>query len=1302
MSNNTILSSDVRQHAGTLQSQRGLKALNPNHFSVEERTEAEWLSYLRRFASWLRFQKTDGTWTEDWSAFFPDEETLRQLVAWLDGNTTVDEAVREIASRPHMALLLAFLKLQRHPRDQFRRLTERHLQYYYRDVLGLWEKPAEPDYCHLLVTLDETADPLVLEAGTAFAAGVDGNDQPRQYLLEDASAISHARIQTLRTLSLDQDGDDVGFLLTDLEDEDKGLSFPPEGAMALGENVLLDSERQRRPVVGLVLGSPLLWLSEGIRVITLKLDADFAEAVQSNGLTGDFVAYFDIAISTAEGMLPLNNPDLVTVNSWADSSGLTVSLTLAPLFPPVTLAPEPPHDGLSTPWLQLTVKSDDNGRYIAYEKLHQLVLTEVELNVQVNGLRQLLLRNDESSLDPTGPVQPFGSQPRPGSRMQFSHPELNLKPLEWLSLDLDWSGKPDDVSTYYQPYRTYLGNPGWPAHQIQFGSPFAETGATSLFNHPLRRPTVENSTSYPLSDLYPDGYQWTTFSDLPLDSPEPRNWPFWYSLVLSEDDFGHSLYAPVTTWFASQHSQAQIAYQNAFIEYQTAQERYEQELAAYQSELEVYSAYQAEKAAYDDDWEDHWSQLWFTVVSKGHSSSAPRESGIYDGSGQRLYSVGNYYMVAVWDNATRRWISHNTYTLSSSAQSMANHLAGLNAGHSVVIYTGLYSGGITHTDLKNQLFRCGASESYITHGSLASHGSYLLIGRPGIGAGNGFERVSADDHDTATWVAGTVRVGSNGSLNYSQAQNGVHNYPEPSPAPDSSYNPPAAPVTPVAPVSPVEPTPPGEPVEVPQPWTPLAQRVAVNYAAKTTISVNEAGAGSTNQLLHLHPLGSQPVVDADQQSLLPSLENAGYLYIGLASPPAGGAMNLLFQLAPVDGDPALANASLRWSYLANNRWLPFGVDNQTENSDRALILGDGTNDLVDSGIITFGQEPAMTRTGGFPGDGQIWLRATIDGVARKPVAWSKLVGVHTQAVKVRFDDTVQIPDHLPEPLPSATVNALVTENVAISGIQQPYDSFGGRPVETTDSFAMRVSERLRHKGRALTVWDYEHLVLERFPELFLVNCQRIADTPYGIRILAVPRTTDPLLLKPRTPRYLQQQIRDYLEPLMPPVARLSVDSPQFQEVRFEIALTFYPEYDPGLVLQTLNDRLVARLSPWTAADSAGGFRREINVSDIVTFIEQLPFVEVVLKVEVSTALESSSGDGLVWQRVAGGVIYPQADNVILVPASRHALRALPPGSEVFEGISLMEIGHDFAVADVPVITEGVSHMTIDTDFIVAA
>lgn len=1310
----------ARPRAGTLQTQRGLKALSPDWFSVEERSSRDWLIYLKRFSQWMNFHTATGESDRDWSSFFPDEAAFDELLLWLEqgeaAGSRVSAETQALAARPDMALLLSFLRIMRHPQEQFRRLTDRHMTHYYQDVLGLTNRPAEPDQLHILATLTAEAKPLVLPAGTQFDAGVDSEGNPRYYRLDDSAGLNHAGIQTVRSLSLSRSGNNVGFLRTNLIDHDSGLVFPEAGSLTFGETTQSDAERQKHPNIGLVLGSPLLWLSEGKRIISLKFDSEFARSVELQELSKPFQDHFNVSISTEEGMQQLDDDRLATVALINTSDSFSLVITLEKLFPAVTPPPAPVHAQLKTPYLQLDVKSDSDKRLEAYEKLRRINLDNLVLNVEVQGLSQLLVRNDLSQVDPAGPFQPFGGQPRMGSRMQFSHAELAIKSLQSLKLNMQWSGRPENMADYYQPYETYLrSQPGkgsieWPVHEVKFGSPHNQTEESLLFDQELIRTTDGLFNS--LGNLYPDGLEWSDYSELPLSSGEPRQWPFWYSLTLSQDDFGHSLYNSVTSWHNSEYTRSYQSYTQRHTTWQNNKNAHDQAVQTYN---EQYGEYLVLKNQYDNDQADYLQKLaanqavqWFTIVARSHTGSgSPRSRGIYNRNGSRLYDPGSSFAVAVWNNATRSWYSHTQFNIegdSAQAEAMANHLSSISSSMTVVVYTGDRGDSLSS---QNNRLQGGLKDVILSYGGTSQgfdddfplHGGYILIGRNGLGAGNGYEAYSSSSDTSSSWVLATVEIGSSGALNYNNVSTGLQ------------------PVTPLpeVPPAPVAPTPPNnpgvfsepEPVapglsEVKRPWTPLVDSFSVDYIAEQLIAVQQAGTGAVHQLLHVHPVGCQAVKDAEKQTLLPALERHGYLYIGISTPPSGGSINLLFQLAPVDSDPSLASASVQWSYLANNRWVPFAIDNQDEAVDRALILSDDTNNLVDSGIIRFGMDPAMTRDGGFPGDKQVWLRASLDtgGENSKAANWSRLQGIHSQAMVARFDDSVSAPIHLPSALPAESVAGLLESSVtpeafgAIDTVLQPYPSFRGRPPEEVSFFNMRVSERLRHRGRAVTAWDYEHLVLDQFPDIVLANCQRDPDKAGGICLFVVPRTNDPAILKPRVQRNVQQQVEDYLKPLMPPSASLNVKSPAFQEVRFDIALTFHPQYDPGLVLQTLNDDLVAMLSPWAGIQKGGELKSEIYTSDIVAFVAQQPYVELVLNVNVDTLLPQSATAE--WTRVRDEVITPAREDVILVPAARHSLRALATGSQVYEGISLMQIDYDFVIEDAEIL-EGIGVMTIQPE-----
>jgi hypothetical protein len=177
-----------------------------------------------------------------------------------------------------------------------------------------------------------------------------------------------------------------------------------------------------------------------------------------------------------------------------------------------------------------------------------------------------------------------------------------------------------------------------------------------------------------------------------------------------------------------------------------------------------------------------------------------------------------------------------------------------------------------------------------------------------------------------------------------------------------------------------------------------------------------------------------------------------------------------------------------------------------------------------------------------------WIKAAVQ---QYPDAVCKMIMVQAQAAQVRLvqDEANQI--EFTHTLLANTISKLITGDAAVKTITQPFDSFGGRIKETDEHFYLRVSERLRHKQRAITIWDYEHIILEQFPQVSKVRCinhagfyKDISNTdifcenyPGHVTIITIPdfrnkSGIDPL--KPFTPVGLINNIDGYLHKIISP------------------------------------------------------------------------------------------------------------------------------------------------------------------------
>ncbi|MEM6967095.1 MAG: hypothetical protein AAF573_20195, partial [Bacteroidota bacterium] len=107
------------------------------------------------------------------------------------------------AHTPHVGLLLAFLRLFELLQGDLNKMTRRHLDFFYRDILQLKEKPILPDKAHLIFETAPHLDNFVIKKGRLFTAGKDETDVDILFALDDEIEINQAQVESLRTLFLE-------------------------------------------------------------------------------------------------------------------------------------------------------------------------------------------------------------------------------------------------------------------------------------------------------------------------------------------------------------------------------------------------------------------------------------------------------------------------------------------------------------------------------------------------------------------------------------------------------------------------------------------------------------------------------------------------------------------------------------------------------------------------------------------------------------------------------------------------------------------------------------------------------------------------------------------------------------------------------------------------------------------------------------------------------------------------------------------------------------------------------------------
>ncbi len=445
-----------------------------------------------------------------------------------------------------------------------------------------------------------------------------------------------------------------------------------------------------------------------------------------------------------------------------------------------------------------------------------------------------------------------------------------------------------------------------------------------------------------------------------------------------------------------------------------------------------------------------------------------------------------------------------------------------------------------------------------------------------------------------------------------------------------------------------------------EPYTPLVETITVDYVAEETILVSEVRIDENRiQLFHDHPFGEHEenyaekthlqeekniidIFDNDtiQTFLVPKYCLGGHLFLGIENLEPQQNISLLIQVLEGSENPEVEsfkeNEKVNWSILCNNKWKSLEND----------IISNNIDNFLKSGIVKFSIPKEANLNNTLLPEGYIWIKAQMN----KPFdAVCKVINIHAQAVLATFKNNANEVSHLKNGLAGGTIKKMVTRIPQIKSISQPYNTFGGSTEESDDNFYRRISERLRHKNRAITLWDYEHLILQKFPEIYKVKClnhtSKTSFTAAGhVTLVVVPDTVNKNVFdiyQPRVSKATLNNITNYINSLNTLHVNAAVMNPNYEEVSIGLEVSFYKGFDDNFYTEQLKLDITKFLSPW-AYDEAKEitFGVTLHKSVLIDYIEKLPYVDYLQNVKMN-------GDASIYK------ITPSNPKSIVVSAKKH-------------------------------------------------
>lgn len=499
------------------------------------------------------------------------------------------------------------------------------------------------------------------------------------------------------------------------------------------------------------------------------------------------------------------------------------------------------------------------------------------------------------------------------------------------------------------------------------------------------------------------------------------------------------------------------------------------------------------------------------------------------------------------------------------------------------------------------------------------------------------------------------------------------------------------------------------PVALPNaPYTPTIDKLSLNYHGETVIflhPLNQTKNLAHHSVTHIHPFGFQQIYplnesrrQGEQQTLFPRYGYDGNLFIGLVASALADEISLFFQFdEKANLNRSEGGSDIRWSYLVDNHWHAF--------SERQII-SDSTSGFITSGIVTLKLPNTMTANNSVMPSGQYWIRASAN---RDLSCYGRCLSVSAHGAKVtrqlRSDESGESLKGLQSWKPMQAI-------VGLGQISQLTPSFAGRTFEGERKFKQRVNERLRHKGRAVSPWDYERLILQEFPDVDRVKCfanlKYCTEGTFPGHILILVRLNVPHCGHTPCDNFhasseMLNRIQKYISGLCSAFVKLDVRNPIYESLQVRCAVKFTQGEHPGSAISKLNQELCDFLCPWSERGN-GGFGWALKIQDITAFIRHRPYIKFVTQVSALQIVAGEQGE-LVNYRLIDSVnakgMTPEASPTepliqgsapwcLLMPFSHHVIDLVDDEYERVArvtGVDELEVGGNFIVSDGPSIDE---------------
>jgi hypothetical protein len=1129
---------------------------------------------------------------------------------------------------PHLGLLYAFIRLFSHFQGDLNRLTREHLDFFYQNVLKIKPKGLQPDKAHLIFELAKHLETYPITQGRAFKDGKDKKGADIIFNLDEEIIIDKAQVKDLKTLYLNHSYDhnykafvEGVYIAPNANSADgKGEAFreeqsknwatlgaKPSKFIAPGKDTPEDHPFGR---IGFVLASPVLWLNEGRREITITIkcdkngNLDISDVCFTTNGISLLENFFQVQLSGEDGWFTPKKPLEIELDINNSPIELTFTIKLDPDEPKVAFYDEEAIEEffkLDCPYPMVKIELNPEIRLACdrggqenpcclqndspedammvglYHFFRHLKVVSTKIEVEVCGVKNLIVQNEESLQDVNSLILPFGARPKVKSAFFIGSNEVFCKNWTETYVNVIWKDKPEDFGDHYEDY--------------VFGEPFEDDT------------NVIQNNSFNINFSLLNTKAWKHLTDKELFTAKD------HAVFCLDNNNKPTFFSPDDETIANTYKLTRVKASPG------------SDKLCKEPELLPLTVNTL----------DGFIRLELRGVSFQHEKfpfvlarNLIKLAGLIDPKDlpdliDQIKDIKNFIADAAIPSDTRyagirAELNHDfgIINLIDKVQSIVEEIIDEPGSDydiqeledildllAVIDFTNIGTTIQNAIDDSDVNFLIQESITQLNNVNLHIDKIRQILGfiTPAAGEESIISKIDAveilllDIEILANSIQDKLNIVSG----YLPSEDEIQNLRLPK-----------------------------------EPYTPTIKSISLDYKAEAEIN--------DITLIHLHPFEntSKTEVLSLQPTLLPTFTDEGTLFIGLEDLRPGANLHLLFQLAEATADSESDRAAVQWHYLTGNRWQPLRTGFE--------LLADLTDRLTRSGILKIAVPHDISNIGNTlmppteDGKHLHWLKAS---APQSVAAVAEVIGIHTQAAPATFQPLPgSDPNRVSLPLDPMKISKPLDPDFSIKKVEQPYESFGGQTPEAEGHLYTRVSEHLRHKGRGVDAFDMEHLVLEAFPQLFKCKCishtlslsanthRRDLEVAPGFIIVAVVPDLTKLkagdMLEPKAPISLLTDVKQFLKERVSPFTRIRVANPRYEKIKVEVKVRLMPGRDENYYAAQLKTDLIHFLAPWHLGDSDKlSLGQPVVFSDVIGFIENLAYIDFIadLKLYDSEGIE---------------------------------------------------------------------------------